>query len=588
MEPCVNCGTVEPVVPVSPCDCQCQDFSGGDARETRLLAPTRHEHDEWAANDPILPEGVLGLVKDRLFEGSVEYIIGDGEHTYSELLEEYRIYAGAPLSRTGKANHSPLAALGKSTLDPSWLPAATSNALGAVMVSTTGAAGKVPIPASGSSTLDPAWLPVSTSGAANKIPIADNNGKLDPSWLPEATSTTLGGVMASTTTAANNVVKADANGSLDGWKDAIVNTIENDNGGLVVDPNTGDLMVDFSQMPTDKFEALLKGLKMQIPLTGNIAFYVNQSHANASDNTDDIVVGNVTHKRGEADYPFKTIQACVNHATQTYAFGAYSGNIFVANGTYEESVRLPQFNRTSGNISLRALDEANPPTIATPSTSNYATPISISGGSWYLRRLNLSALWSDPGTDDLIHTSAVINVTGGSTFCDLKGCTISAEFTGPASTGWANPRIVSVADGAIVDLSVMQGYRNSFAFTKGNANASWIFWVSANSQVRFRSSNTENDAGSSVDMYEIPCSGSVHTFVAASDNSNIGCFAGGKYFPYFSGTMTGKKYSVTNYSRIEGPYGGFPGDTAGTPGAADSYKDMDTFARYSERSTPNS
>ncbi|MBQ2470477.1 MAG: hypothetical protein II514_04765 [Ruminococcus sp.] len=175
MEPCVTCGNTEPVVPVSTCDCQCVQNPQGIQRETRLLAPTRDEYTDWVTNNPIVPEGVLCMVKDRLFEGSLEYFIGDGVNEFTDMTT----YAGAPLSRTGAANHSPLAASGKSTLDPSWLPIATSSDYGAVKISTTGANGKVPV--------------------------AGSNNKLDPSWLPEATSSTLGAVYASTTGAAGKV-----------------------------------------------------------------------------------------------------------------------------------------------------------------------------------------------------------------------------------------------------------------------------------------------------------------------------------------------------------------------------------------------
>lgn len=41
--------------------------------------------------------------------------------------------------------------------------------------------------------------------------------------------------------------------------------------------------VDFSQMPTDKFEALMKSLRLPVWITRNINFYVDKSHANASD-----------------------------------------------------------------------------------------------------------------------------------------------------------------------------------------------------------------------------------------------------------------------------------------------------------------
>lgn len=477
-----------------------------------MLAPSRGTHTYWTDKDPVIFEGVIGLTKDRLFPGSLEYFIGDGVHKYSELPK----YGGAEASILRKAY---------------------------------------------------------------TLVLRDANGKIDSASLPEATPTNAGAVKASTTKAGDNVVKADANGGLSGWKDAISDAIANPSAGLVKNSD-GTLGVDFDQMPTTKFEALLKSLKMQIPLEANLNLYVDKNHASAADTIED--------GRGTQNKPFKTIQAAVNFATQTYAFGAYNGNIYIAAGTYEESLSLPQFTRTSGSITLRALDESNPPTIATPSTSNYATPVRIFGGSWYLRRVNLSATWSDPGTDDLIHSPSILFVSGGSTICDISGCALSGAFVGAAAAGWINPRGIDARDGAIVDLSVMQGYRNSFAFSKGNANASWVLMAEASGQIRFRSSNAENDTGSQVDMYEIPCSGSVHTFVTADGNSGINTFSGGKYFPYFTGNMTGKKYSVTNYSLISAPYGGFPGDTDGTPGASDSYKDMDTFARYSERTTPNS
>ena len=54
-------------------------------RENKLTAPTRNSHVAWTATNPVVPEGVLIIVKDRLYVGSVEYAIGDGTHTYTEL-----------------------------------------------------------------------------------------------------------------------------------------------------------------------------------------------------------------------------------------------------------------------------------------------------------------------------------------------------------------------------------------------------------------------------------------------------------------------------------------------------------------------
>jgi len=531
MDPCVNCGTVESVVPVPSCDCQTLNPCGGDARETRLLAPTRHEHDEWAANNPILPEGVLGLVKDRLFEGSVEYIIGDGEHTYSELLEMYRIYAGAPLSRTGKANHSPLAASDKSTLDPSWLPAATSNTLGAVMVSTTGAAGKVPIPANGSSTLD-------------------------SSWLPEATSTALGGVMASTTTAANNVVKADANGGLDGWRTAISNAIADPNAGLVVGSD-GKLNVDFDQMPTAKFEALLKSLKMLVPLESNLNLYVDKNHASAGDT---IVDG-----RGTQGKPFKTIQAAVNYVTQTYAINTRSVRIRVAAATYAENITLPVFTRTTGSITIEAADYSNPPTVTSAST--WAPVFTTIGGPWYVQRLNITASYVIPSTNINVYNSLIKSVDGGDLY--VSGCAASAVITGSNPDVFTRCNLYEVFVNSTISFRVLDNYPNSFHIEKGNLTSCCVFQISNNSVVNIYDTNTSSSALS------MPCSGSCVHFCDVFVKGSFTCIFGASYQPKFTGTMTGKKYAVSDISSINAPENGFPGDVAGTAEA-------ETFGYYKE------
>lgn len=54
-------------------------------RTAAMTAPTRDIHASWAANNPILPEGVFAITKNRLYTGSVEFFIGDGVHTYNEL-----------------------------------------------------------------------------------------------------------------------------------------------------------------------------------------------------------------------------------------------------------------------------------------------------------------------------------------------------------------------------------------------------------------------------------------------------------------------------------------------------------------------
>lgn len=57
----------------------------GMIRQPLLTAPTRDMHANWAANNPILPEGVLAMTKGRLGTGSLEALLGDGVSAYDAL-----------------------------------------------------------------------------------------------------------------------------------------------------------------------------------------------------------------------------------------------------------------------------------------------------------------------------------------------------------------------------------------------------------------------------------------------------------------------------------------------------------------------
>lgn len=51
----------------------------------KKIAPTRDTHANWTLHNPVLPEGVIGAVKDRLWSGSLEFVMGDGVSTYTAL-----------------------------------------------------------------------------------------------------------------------------------------------------------------------------------------------------------------------------------------------------------------------------------------------------------------------------------------------------------------------------------------------------------------------------------------------------------------------------------------------------------------------
>ena len=60
----------------------------------KKIAPTRDTHANWTLHNPVLPEGVLGAVKDRLWSGSLEFVMGDGISTYTELVTAAEVSAG--------------------------------------------------------------------------------------------------------------------------------------------------------------------------------------------------------------------------------------------------------------------------------------------------------------------------------------------------------------------------------------------------------------------------------------------------------------------------------------------------------------
>lgn len=106
----------------------------------------------------------------------------------------------------------------------------------------------------------------------------------------------------------------------------------------------GSLDVDFGDMPTDKFEELLKSIRVPIWLTKNKSFYVNGTTGS------DVLDGG----RGEsAEKPFKTLQAALNYVSDNYNMSKFSASINIAAGYDNDSlVTLPLYNATTGGIEI--------------------------------------------------------------------------------------------------------------------------------------------------------------------------------------------------------------------------------------------
>ena len=87
----------------------------------------------------------------------------------------------------------------------------------------------------------------------------------------------------------------------------------------------GEIAVDFSQMPTDKFEDLLKSIRVPIWLTSSKNFYCNAETG----------VDNEEEGRGEsASKPWKTLNYALKQITDNYNFSVYDVILYLAPGTY--------------------------------------------------------------------------------------------------------------------------------------------------------------------------------------------------------------------------------------------------------------
>lgn len=131
-------------------------------------------------------------------------------------------------------------------------------------------------------------------------------------------------------------------------KEDLISQIVQEGGGLSVDEE-GKIYVDFDSMPTDKFEAMLKSIRVPIWLTANKTFYVNQS---TGSNTLDV-------GRGEsADKPFASLQYCLDYVADNYNLSSYDAIISIAEGySSTAEISLKSYNTVSGSIIISGPDQ---------------------------------------------------------------------------------------------------------------------------------------------------------------------------------------------------------------------------------------
>ena len=148
-----------------------------------------------------------------------------------------------------------------------------------------------------------------------------------------------------TVTASGGKLTFDPTNATAAQKKAINQALSDPASGLSVDASTGRLGVDFSQMPTDKFEDLLKSLDMLVPLRANLDLYVG---LNGSDAIED--------GRGTQAKPFRTLGAATQYVASTYNIGSYHVTIYLMSGDYgNANISLPAFSATTGTVLIRSL-----------------------------------------------------------------------------------------------------------------------------------------------------------------------------------------------------------------------------------------
>lgn len=312
----------------------------------------------------------------------------------------------------------------------------------------------------------------------------------------------------------------------------------------------GSLDVDFGDMPTDKFEELLKSIRVPIWVERTKNFYVDKS--TGSDTLDD--------GRGESESKaFKTIQACVDYVTSNYNLNKNNVGIYIAPGVYEESLTLGSFSRTTGYIALIGKSGDYSTTIK----KTNANVIRVDGGEWFLRGMVIESAVTafDDGIDRFI---GCVVVEGGTVH--LEGCDILQEYTGPAPTnGSVFMRMLGVYGAtSVLQFDGTTRARNNLRFHKGNGTSFSVLFAERGGTIQCAPSNNSQD------YVDVKCEGETSYFIYLS-NSNFYAIGGSKYLTRFltaaGKSVLGKRYYLRISALCSTANRGeayFPGDTAGT------------------------
>lgn len=307
---------------------------------------------------------------------------------------------------------------------------------------------------------------------------------------------------------------------------------------------SGEIAVDFSQMPTDKFEDLLKSIRVPIWLKSGKHFYVNGSTGSDTEDED----------RGEsASKPFKTIQKCINYIADNYNLSSYIAYVNIADGVYEEDVSLPLYNSATGSIQI------------TGNSGNRNAVIlrriySQSAVTYDIRHLTVQR------TEAFANFGRVLLISAGRVnFLNVEIDTTQIPETSAGFSG------LTCSSNAFCNISGSSSISNPGIFIRTNATTKCENGIQATSGGRINFNGNLNLIGDAPESF----------ICASADNlSSIRFISSGTPYPVGTptvineGNKLGKRYNVRTNAIIDTSGQGpelFPGTIAGTTGSGGQY-----------------
>ena len=310
----------------------------------------------------------------------------------------------------------------------------------------------------------------------------------------------------------------------------------------------GSLDVDFGDMPTDKFEALLKSIRVPIWLTKNKDFYVNGT--TGSDTLDDC--------RGESEEkPFKTIQACASYVCDNYNVSRYTLTVHIAPGTYAP-FSLGGYSRSTGRIVFEGPAPKFAKDFPVIIEGMDKTLVAYSGAEpFYFKNIK----FRENMTPNIGRFSYIVGGGGtGQIYLDrfFIEINLSGEFTEPKYF-----RTIYTTAGTIY-LQNSSPDDKSYVEVNGHPDTG-VDLISA-ILCAYQMGQIQMLGAASDEVADIICSGRSTNFAYAG-GGYISRNTGYTYMMRFSGAYAGKRYSAVAGGRISSGGAGaeyFPGSGAGT------------------------